>query len=183
MSKPSPAARLAVALAVILVSGLTACSTTPRSTSEPETTSAAPAPTTSAPRTTRGWPTRRSGETMAWSAMAYPTGDARTSALGIEKGVPREVRDGTAFDWEVIVTNLTDAELSDVVVTESLGDGLRVTKSTPAAVESNQDMMTWALGDLGPRVMKTITVTSTATGTTARRCARSSRSCSPSCGS
>ena len=50
--------------------------------------------------------------------MAYPTGDHRTSAIGIEKCVPREARAGSPVDYEIVVTNLTANQLDDVLVTD-----------------------------------------------------------------
>ena len=49
------------------------------------------------PTTSGGWPTM-SGGGMVWTAIAHPTGNASTSRLGIEKGVPREVRMGPVPD-------------------------------------------------------------------------------------
>ena len=57
-----------------------------------------------------------SSESVEWTSLAYPTGAASTSMLGIEKGMPREVRTGRTFEYKLIVSNLTDNELQDVVV-------------------------------------------------------------------
>lgn len=109
-----------------------------------------------------GWPTMRSDNTTAWSALAYPTGDARSSAIGIEMGVPREVRANSQFESRIVVTNLTDGALTDVVVTEMLGDNYKLSSSSPQGRAGADGAVTWALGTLGPRESKTIRLMGTA---------------------
>jgi uncharacterized repeat protein (TIGR01451 family) len=127
-----------------------------------DTVEVKPAPADS--RTTSTWPTRRSSSDMLWSSLAYPTGDAKTSAIGLEKGLPREVRVNQPFDYMVVITNLTSQKLQDVVVTDALDQAFKVSASVPPAARAEGGMMRWNLGTLGPRESKTITVAGSATG-------------------
>ena len=172
-----------VLLVFALVGAMTACASNQRTNvdveNNPEDLAAAlPAPyrgTTSAPAATMPaqprqprqpavsgtWPTR-SGGGMNWANMAYPTGSARTSAVGIEKGVPQQVRLNQPFEYEIVVTNLTDLALNDVVVTDQPGDHLRIDGSNPAGTMAG-GQYSWMIGDLGPHETKTIKVKAVAT--------------------
>ncbi|MBT8486009.1 MAG: DUF11 domain-containing protein [Phycisphaerales bacterium] len=124
-----------------------------------------PAPTGSSTRgmTRRGgWPSHMSGGGMTWSSMAYPTGSASTSALGIEKGMPSEVRVNQPFDYEIVVTNLTGETLTDVVVTDQPGDNFALNSSAPRGRVGGDGTTTWSIGSLGPHESKTIRVNGTA---------------------
>lgn len=120
---------------------------------------AEPAPKTV---TRSGWPTHVTSGSTVWTAMAYPTGDPKTSAIGVEKGMPKEVRVGQPFEYELVVTNLTDYELSEVVVTDDLGENFKVTGSAPRAEAKPGGTLSWMLGTLGPKQSKTIRVSGTA---------------------
>lgn len=108
------------------------------------------------------WPTQ-SGGGMNWSSMAYPTGNAKTSAIGIEKGMPKEVRLNQPFEYDLVVTNLADHELTDVNVNDKLGDNFTMKGSTPSGKTAGDGTTTWNLGSLAPHESKTIRVTGTAT--------------------
>jgi uncharacterized repeat protein (TIGR01451 family) len=108
------------------------------------------------------WPTMLSSESVEWTSLAYPTGAASSSVLGIEKGMPREVRTGRTFEYKIIVSNLTDNELKDVVLTDQLGENLRLTGSTPQGRLGSEGVVTWDIGSLGPNESKRIRVSATA---------------------
>src|SRR5262249_4056987 len=110
------------------------------------------------------WPTRQTDQKLVWTTMAYPTGEARTSAIGVEKGVPREVFVGDQFDYTLIVTNITGAELDNVVVTEDFGENFDFKSSAPANTgKADAKSVHWVLGNLKPCESKTINVKATAT--------------------
>lgn len=139
------------------------CTRTATTTStSPATGSSAQARQSSSARNS-GWPTMRSGEGMTWTGMAFPTGDAKTSVVGVEKGTPREVRVGQAFDYDIIVTNLTSRQVDAVVVTDQVNANYKLAKSAPEG-ELNAGVMTWNLGDLEPGESKTIRVSGAAAG-------------------
>lgn len=155
----STAIVLAGLLATVATTGCTQQKTTSAESKPVMQTQPAEKP---APKPRVGWPTRVDSSTMNWSAMAYPTGDPRTSAIGIEKGMPREVSVGQQFDYELVVTNLSNNELQDVVVTDVLGENFRVTRSVPPGRAGANGAMTWDLGMIGPKQSKVIRLTGTA---------------------
>lgn len=129
----------------------------------PGTTAKPAAKAEEQPPARAGWPTRGSDRDWSCAAMAYPTGDHRTSAIGVEKCVPREARVGGPVNYEIIVTNLTGNQLDSVVVTDQPSNNFKFVSSTPATT-ANPAGLTWPLGDLKPRETKTIKVSGTAAG-------------------
>jgi len=118
-----------------------------------------------APRTTRttSWgyysPSLADGETMA--RMAFPTGEARTSAILLHQVMPGEVVRGADFDFSYHVSNLTDNPLQNVLVTLDSKSNLNISESQPSAASSDSDMV-WALGDFAPKETKIIRLTGSA---------------------
>lgn len=109
----------------------------------------------------KDWPTMRSSDSLVWTSQAFPTGDSRTSALGIEKGVPSEVRVNEDFKYQIIVTNLTDNALESVMVHDVPGEGLQLKSSDPQGNMKNGEA-TWNIGDMGPRQSRVINVNAAA---------------------
>lgn len=89
--------------------------------------------------------------------MYFPTGDRATSALLVEQVMPREVRLGQDYDYEIRVTNITRSVLQNVVVTSDSVDNFAVSSSTPSG-NRGEGGMQWALGDLNPGETKVIRV-------------------------
>lgn len=143
-----------LAVALLGAAGMVGCTTT-------KSTSSDSAPRAEQATPTTGWPSRRSSQTTAWSGLAYPTGDARTSAIGIEKGVPREVRLNGPFDYEIVVTNLSSTRLEGVTVIEELGDSLRINGSQPSGT-AEDGRVTWTIGSLNANESRTIRINATA---------------------
>lgn len=144
-----------LAVALVGAAGMFGCE------SSRQTTRTEPATVSQSSSRTVGWPSRRTSDTFSWTSLAYPTGDARTSAIGVEKGVPREVRLNQPFDYEIVVTNLASTNLEQVAVSEDIGDNMRVNGSEPRGT-SDGDLMTWQLGTLAPGESKTIRINATA---------------------
>lgn len=100
-----------------------------------------------------GWGTSSSGKTpekdpgLVWTARAYPTGDKRTSAVLVERGMPAEVQSGQRYEYELRVTNLTDLPVTNVVLTDTAPEGFEVPEGAPAAAVDG-GRATWTLGDL-----------------------------------
>lgn len=114
-------------------------------------------------RSTGRWPSNRSSAAMGWSSMAFPTGNANTSAVGIEKGYPREVRLNEQFEYLLVVTNLTNNDLENVVVTDQPNGSMQLTESDPKGRVGANGVPMWELGNLGPRESRTIRVKARAT--------------------
>ncbi len=129
---------------------------------EPRPEVEAPAPEQPPARTATApshWPTMAgTDDRMNWSAMAYPTGSAATSVVGIEKGMPFQVNLDQEFEYHLIVTNLTRNVLTDVSVTEEYGRYFEMISSNPDATTKGDETATWAIGTLDPRESRTIRV-------------------------
>lgn len=87
---------------------------------------------------------------MVVNGLAFPTGDERTSAVMLHQVMPSEVRAGQPYDYEIHVTNLTTANLQNVVVTSESLQNLLIDSATPAQSRSAGGAPQWVLGDLGP---------------------------------
>lgn len=123
---------------------------------------ARPAAPAASPARSTSWPFNASNKTTNWSHLAFPTGDARSSALGIEKGVPTEVRVNQGFEYLIVASNLTGISLDSVQVTDQFGPNFKFASSTPEG-KGNASSMTWDLGTLAPYESKTIKVMGMAT--------------------
>lgn len=118
-------------------------------------------PAAAEPAKKGAWPgSYRDGRT--WTSMAYPTGHAATSVVGIEKGLPGEVRVGEAFTYVIKATNLTDQTLSSVTLTDLPGDNFKLASSTPQARRAGDGTLTWDLGALKPGESRTVEVSGAA---------------------
>lgn len=100
---------------------------------------------------------------MIRSAMAFPTGDRRSSVLWLERTAPAQVTVGQPFEYELRVTNLTTSTVSDVVVMDRCGENLKIAGTEPAVSEAEEGQLRWELGDLPANASKIITVRGTAT--------------------
>lgn len=141
----------------LLASLMACCTTTQTAEPEPARVEAQPAPAAPAPRA--GWPTRTAADPLNnWSAMAYPTGSASTSVVGIEKGMPKQVNVDQSFEYWLIVTNLTTNTLENVSLTETFGPYFEFESSTPAGTAGAGNSVTWDIGTLGARESKTVRV-------------------------
>ncbi len=96
------------------------------------------------------------------SSLAFPTGDERSSALLITQMMPRQVRAGAPYDYDIVVCNLTNGNLQNVVVKNESMDNLSLTSSNPAFSRGADGSVVWALGDMKPGESRTIKVSATA---------------------
>ena len=93
--------------------------------------------------------------------MAYPTGDRNSSVLLVEKTVPNQVRLSQPFQYEIKVTNITNATLDDVRVREEVPEGLNITASQPER-QGQGEQQGWEIGALKPKESRTIQVSAVA---------------------
>ncbi len=105
-------------------------------------------------------PASRGG--MLVSTLAVPSGRPETSALLLERVSPREVVAGKPFEYLLEVTNLTDMDLADVTLHDTVSSGLDVRSSTPKWSSQADGAMTWALGSIEPGAKKVIRVSGVA---------------------
>lgn len=99
-----------------------------------------------------------------WTQMVWPTGDKRTGALWVQKGMPRMVAMNEEFEQIVKVTNLTSMELIDVNVWDQVGEGFEVVSTEPQH-EDDGGRLHWRFNKMEPHSTKTITVRGKATQT------------------
>jgi uncharacterized repeat protein (TIGR01451 family) len=84
--------------------------------------------------------------------------------IRMDKITPKEVSLKKAFGYSIRVTNLTDATLTNVVVTEELSGNFKYTSSEPAARENAANLV-WKIDSLAPRASEQILVSGMATDT------------------
>ena len=111
-----------------------------------------------------GYYSPRLGANESAARMAFPTGDPKSSALLVHQVMPKEVRKGQEFDFAYHVTNLTNAELQNVMVMMNSATNLKVSSSEPSGAMSDGSM-SWALGDFGPGQTKLIKLNGSAANT------------------
>jgi len=95
-------------------------------------------------------------------ALAYPTGNRSTSAVLVERMSPPEVRLGEPYEYQIKVTNLTNATLSGVIVREKLPADFTISRAEPQA-KVDGDIRAFELGDLPPKQSKMIRISGTPT--------------------
>ncbi|MBN2450077.1 MAG: DUF11 domain-containing protein [Lentisphaeria bacterium] len=98
-----------------------------------------------------------------FTRQAIPTGTASTSIILMEKVAPEVVNVGQDFEYHIKVTNLTACELDEVVVTETIAQGLNYKSSDPNASRSG-DLLTWNLGTLPGNSTRILKVRAAANG-------------------
>lgn len=96
----------------------------------------------------------KTGSTSAY----FPSGKAEGSGLLLEKMAPAEVLAGQPYQYSYKVTNLTDATLENVMVSDRVSSDFAPTDSDPKAASMANGSASWNLGTLGPKESKTITV-------------------------
>ena len=91
------------------------------------------------------------GDTLVRTEMAYPTGDRATSVLLLERFTPAETRAGQSFEYRIKLTNLTNMEIQDLVLTEQYPPTLRVSAVSPEPDSARDGFATWSWDKLAPR--------------------------------
>ena len=88
----------------------------------------------------------------------FPSGRVEGSGLSIEKIAPAQVLAGQPYSYSYKVSNLTDATLENVVVSDRVTSDFTAANSTPQASGNSGGIATWNLGTFGPKEVKTIVV-------------------------
>ena len=105
--------------------------------------------------------TRPAPEVVRWS-FTYPTGQASSSLL-LEKSAPGEIVVGQPFEYVIEVTNLTDAPLMDVVVTDKVSPSFQINRTDPKWEGFEERVAWWNIGQILGRDNRFIHVTAVAT--------------------
>ena len=97
-------------------------------------------------------------------AMAFPTGDQRTSDLLVEQIGPSEVRAGKPYTYQLRVTNLTNQPLTGVVLRQRIPESFQLAQNNSQVAANDRGQAQINVGDLGPKQSRTFDVTGTASG-------------------
>lgn len=96
------------------------------------------------------------------SSMAFPTGSMSTSAVALHQVMPREVRLGKDYGYELHVTNLTEGTLQNVIVTLENTANQTVISSVPTSNKGANNTTQWVIGDLSGCKTQVIKITARA---------------------
>lgn len=84
--------------------------------------------------------------------------------IQLNKTMPGEVQLNAPFNYTITVKNMTDMDVTNVVVTENIPGNLSVKNATPTATKDGGSLV-WSLGAFAPKQSKQITVSGMATNT------------------
>ncbi len=99
---------------------------------------------------------------MVSDVQGYPVRGQTGKDINVEKLAPSQIVVNEPFNYRLKVTNLTNQELLNVVVTDVKPDHMRFLSSEPK-MEIVGGEIRWALGRIEPKGSKTVAVRATAT--------------------
>ena len=117
-----------------------------------------PAPAAAPSAMSKSAPAAEPAHTSGGVVGYFPSGKAEGSGLMVEKMAPSEAVAGQPFDYTYKVSNLTDATLENVMVSDDVSANFATSDSDPKAATASGGKATWNLGTLAPKESKTITV-------------------------
>ncbi|MGH7243571.1 MAG: COG1361 S-layer family protein [Phycisphaerales bacterium] len=89
------------------------------------------------------------GPDMMTTKQGFPTGDYASSHVQLQEVFPSMVKANSNFPYKIYVSNLTNATLSNVMVTATSMQNRQIVTSNPQATSSGPNGETrWFLGDL-----------------------------------
>lgn len=106
----------------------------------------------------RGYEAGTRAPAMDRTEKAYPTGDRATSILLLERLTPAEVRRGDRIVYEIRLTNLTAARISDVALIEQFPPTFRVDSASPEPGRREGSQATWRYESIGPGASELIRI-------------------------
>jgi uncharacterized repeat protein (TIGR01451 family) len=84
--------------------------------------------------------------------------------IACNKTAPAAVLAGQQFEYQISVTNPSQVEAKDIVVTDNLPDGIAYVSSNPSA-DARGQALSWSLGAIAPGASKSVSVQVKATKT------------------
>lgn len=108
-------------------------------------------------------PVAQSNDGWLRGSLAFPTGDANTSSILLEKLVPAEAITGKPFSYDLKVTNISRLQLDDVEVSEAIPASFKLGEVSSDAKVSNGGVK-WNVGNLAPGESKSLRLSGTPTG-------------------
>ncbi len=98
------------------------------------------------------------GQSSMTARQAYPTGDTRTSILMIERIAPVDVRAGSAMEYRIRLTNLTDSPLTGIELTERLPGNFTAEGMSPEPSSRNGGEAVWQIARIDRRGVHDVTI-------------------------
>lgn len=93
----------------------------------------------------------------------FTTGNKSHGVIFIEKDIPTEVLAGQLFNYSINVTNVTDMNIKDVELIETISYKFKVKNSIPKMKDNiREGPARWFVGNLSPRETKVIRITGVA---------------------
>lgn len=149
-----------------MLAGLSATACHSTKTQSPQPAPAPIAKAQAAPATKpAAKPAPKAMDGMLLSAMALPTGDKGTSVVLLEKFGPAEVKLNQAFEYRLVVTNLTDGDLDQVAISDPFPQGFKIQSTEPAFASSDVQSGNWILGTIPANEKREVVVRGAATST------------------
>lgn len=109
----------------------------------------------------KSWYRPAGGPGWSVNQLAFPTGDPNTSAILLSTVTPTEVRQGATYTSELHVTNLTNAELQNVMLMSTDANNITVASATPEGTKTGNGW-SWNLGNLKAGETRVVKVTGSA---------------------
>lgn len=94
--------------------------------------------------------------------LYFPTGDAASSALLLEKTLPNEVQVNKAFTYDIKVTNIAKLKLEGVEISETVPGTFKIKDVTEGTPDGKPNTVTYLVGTLDPGDSKIVRLTGTA---------------------
>ena len=95
--------------------------------------------------------------------LYFPTGDASTSMLLVEKTLPQEVQANKAFTYDIKVTNVSKMPLEGVEISETVPGSFHIKDVTDGTSDGKPNTVTYSVGSLGAGDTKIVRLQGTAT--------------------
>ncbi|MGN6726526.1 MAG: CARDB domain-containing protein [Tepidisphaeraceae bacterium] len=100
---------------------------------------------------------------MVKGQLYFPTGDASTSALLLEKSIPVEVQSNRPFSYDIKVTNVAKLKLEGVEIAETVPGTFKIKDVTEGSPDGKPNTVTYLIGSLEPGDSKIVRLQGTAT--------------------
>jgi len=123
-----------------------------------------PAPTARPPSTTTSGLIAVSEPGASVVSRTYPWPEC--GIVQLDKIMPNEVGLNRAFNYTIKITNLTETNLTDIIITENLPENFKFLSANPSA-RAEENKIHWEISSLGPKARKQFTVSGIATYTEA----------------
>jgi uncharacterized repeat protein (TIGR01451 family) len=94
--------------------------------------------------------------------LYFPTGDAASSALLLEKTLPAEVQVNKPFTYDIKVTNIAKLKLDGIEVSETVPGNFKIKDVTEGTPDGKPNTVTYIVGALEPGDSKIVRLTGTA---------------------